>query len=127
MIARLPNQVIARRGEGMSKFEPPPAPPPAGPDAEAFEKPVSEAAATPAPRWSWSAALRLAAGLWLGGAALWYGWVAVCLCRLHRPLRRPGPAPAEGQAQAHEQAARLGLPRWPAAWCWPRCLPPVVW
>jgi WD40 repeat protein/beta-lactamase regulating signal transducer with metallopeptidase domain len=126
LIVRHPDQVIARQIEEMLQFDPAPAPP-AVVDSEAAETPVREPATVPAPRWNWPALLRLAAGLWLGGAALWYGWVGVCLFRFHRLLRCAVAAPPDVQTQAQELAARLGLRRCPTLWLLPGPLPPMVW
>jgi beta-lactamase regulating signal transducer with metallopeptidase domain len=87
-----------------------------------FVEPAEAVAAPAAFPWAeWAAAA------WLGGSALWFGWVAVQVRRFGRLLRHARRADAALQAEAEALAARLGLRRCPPVWVVPGAVSPMVW
>jgi beta-lactamase regulating signal transducer with metallopeptidase domain len=98
------------------------------PPAEEDLAPPAEPAAPTSPvslpvDW-WKPALM---AVWLGGALLWWGAVAVRLCRFRRCWRCARPAPAAVQERARQLARRLGLARCPGVWLLPAPVGPLLW
>jgi bla regulator protein blaR1 len=79
---------------------------------------------TATPPFPW---LSCAVAIWLGGTALWGGWVAFHVGRFRRVLRHARRASDELQEEAAALARQLGLKKCPPVWLVPGAVCPMIW